>query len=157
MKIEKEKLAISILLPLAVGGVSSLLTKDSMKAFSKLEQPPLSPPGWLFPIAWSILYICMGIASYLIYQQGTEKAEVKSALQLYGLQLLFNFLWPIFFFRFDWFLFSFFWLLALWLQVLLLVLKADKIDKTARNLLLPYLAWLTFAAYLNFGVYILNR
>ena len=157
MKIEKDKLAISVLLPLAVGGVSSLLTKDSMKAFSKLEQPPLSPPGWLFPIAWSILYLCMGIASYLIYREGPDKENVKNALRLYGLQLLFNFLWPIFFFRFDWFLFSFFWLLALWLQVLSLLSKAGNINKTARNLLIPYLAWLTFAAYLNLGVYLLNR
>lgn len=157
MKIEKDKLAIGVLIPLAVGGISSLLTKDSMEAFAKLNQPPLSPPKWLFPVAWSILYALMGIASYLIYRQGTEKPEVKNALRLYGLQLLFNFLWPVFFFRFDWFLFSFFWLLALWLQVISLISQAGKIDKTARNLLIPYLIWLTFAAYLNLGVYLLNR
>ena len=156
MNIDKEKLAISILIPLAIGAVSGFLTRNAMKAFDLLDQPALTPPDWVFPVAWSILYILMGIAAYLVYQQGAEKPAVRQALRLYAVQLVFNFLWTFFFFQFEWFLFSFIWLVALWVQVLILVFKFREIHRTAGNLLIPYLLWLTFAAYLNFGVYLLN-
>ena len=156
MKEKKGVLAICILIPLAVGALASLLTRDSMAEFELLNKPPLSPPGWLFPVVWTILFVLMGIASYLIYQQGTEKVKVRQALVIYGVQLLFNFFWPIFFFRFGWYLFSFLWLMILWVLILVMISKFRKIDETAAKLLVPYLLWVTFAAYLNFGVFLMN-
>ena len=156
MKEKKGVLAICILIPLAVGALASLLTRDSMAEFELLNKPPLSPPGWLFPVVWTILFVLMGIASYLIYQQGTEKDKVRQALVIYGVQLLFNFFWPIFFFRFGWYLFSFLWLMILWVLILVMISKFRKIDETAAKLLVPYLLWVTFAAYLNFGVFLMN-
>lgn len=156
MKIKKDELAISILLPLAVGAVSSFLTQNAMGMFRLMEQPPLSPPGWLFPVVWTILYVLMGIASYLVCREGKEKPEVADALSVYALQLVFNFFWSIFFFRFEWYLFSFLWLLALWGLILVTTLRFWKVNRTAAKLMLPYLAWVTFAGYLNLGVYLLN-
>ncbi len=156
MKEKKGVLAICILIPLAVGALASLLTRDSMAEFELLNKPPLSPPGWLFPVVWTILFVLMGIASYLIYQQGTEKVKVRQALVIYGVQLLFNFFWPIFFFRFGWYLFSFLWLMILWVLILVMISKFRKIDETAAKLLVPYLLWVTFAGYLNLGVFLLN-
>ena len=156
MKEKKGVLAICILIPLAVGALASLLTRDSMAEFELLNKPPLSPPGWLFPVVWTILFVLMGIASYLIYQQGTEKVKVRQALVIYGVQLLFNFFWPIFFFRFGWYLFSFLWLMILWVLILVMISKFRKIDETAAKLLVPYLLWVTFAGYLNLGVFLLK-
>ncbi|MBQ7372058.1 MAG: tryptophan-rich sensory protein [Blautia sp.] len=156
MRIEKDKLAISILIPLAVGAVSGFLNGNAIRNFDMFPQSPLTPPDWVFPVVWTILYLLMGIASYLVYQQGSEHADVRQALRLYILQLIFNYLWPVFFFQLEWFLFSFFWLLALWGMVLLLIRKFGTIRTIAGRLLIPYLVWLTFAAYLNWEVYRLN-
>ena len=94
MRIEIKKLIQCIALPLAVGLVSSFLSRSGMASFDQINKPPLSPPGWLFPIVWTILYIFMGIASYLIL---TSKKECRFPLTVYGIQLIFNFFWPIFF------------------------------------------------------------
>ena len=156
MNDHKKQLAVSILIPLAVGAVSGFLTRNAMKAFDLVKQPPLSPPDWIFPVVWTILYILMGIAAYLIYKEGPKKPAVRQALRLYAVQLVFNFLWTFFFFQFQWFLFSLIWLIALWIQVLILIFQFRKINTRAGNLMIPYLVWLTFAAYLNLGVYLLN-
>lgn len=156
MNIKKDELAISILIPLAVGSVSALLTRNSMMTFGRLVKPPLSPPGWLFPVVWFILYVLMGIASYIIYRQGSRKPEVIKALRVYALQLVFNFFWSIFFFRFEWYLFSFIWLIALWILILVTILLFGKLSKVAAYLMIPYLIWVTFAGYLNLGIYLLN-
>lgn len=157
MKINTKLLIKSIALPLAVGVVASLFTRNAMSDFEVLNQPPLSPPSWLFPVVWTILYILMGISSYLIKTADADPEAKSNALTLYNYQLIVNFLWPIFFFNFGWYLFSFFWLLLLWVLVILMIRQFDKISKTAAYLNIPYLLWLTFAAYLNFGVWWLNR
>lgn len=153
-EINWKPLLISIAIPLAVGGLSALITKSGMEAFSQAAKPPLTPPDWLFPVAWGILYVLMGIASYLIYKSGQDGLP---ALSLYGIQLVFNFLWSVFFFNMQWYLFSFAWLIALWVLILLTMKEFFKLSKTAGYLLLPYLLWVSFAGYLNFGVYLLNR
>jgi len=155
---ENRKLLIkSIALPLLVGIVAGLLTRNAMQDFDVLIKPPLSPPGWLFPVVWTILYILMGISAYLI-KTSDAGAEAKSdALMIYNYQLIVNFLWSIFFFNFEWRLFSFFWILLLWVLIILMIRQFDKISKTAAYLNLPYLLWVTFAAYLNFGIWWLNR
>ncbi|MBE5773264.1 MAG: tryptophan-rich sensory protein [Clostridiales bacterium] len=157
MKIRKGLLAACIAVPLAVGGLSALITRESMKVFETLAKPPLSPPGWLFPVAWTILYILMGIASYIVITSGKPQAVTDRALWLYGLQLVFNFFWPIFFFSLSMYLFAFIWLLVLWILILLTALAFYRIRPAAGYLLIPYLLWVAFAGYLNIGIFILNR
>ena len=149
---------IAIVIPLLVGGVSTLLTMKGMDKFKELNQPFLSPPTWLFPIVWTILYIMMGIASYLIYKNKNVffYEEREKALLLYVAQLILNFFWSIIFFNMQQFVFAFFWLLLLWVFVLLLIINSKKVNKTACYLLIPYILWLTFAGYLNIMVAILN-
>ncbi len=156
MKIIKEKIIISILIPLVVGVVSALLTRNAMMTFQMVNKPPLSPPGWLFPVVWVILYVLMGIASYIVCQQGKEKPEVIRALETYGVQLVFNFFWSIFFFRLKWYGFSFVWLVVLWILILSMVNQFRKINVFAAVLIIPYLIWVSFAGYLNLGIALLN-
>ena len=149
-------LLIAVAIPLLVGAVAGLLTRNSMQVFEGLQQPPFAPPGVLFPIVWTILYALMGIASYLIYTSGKDPEEVNSALAVYGVQLVVNFLWPIVFFRFGWYTFAFFWLILLWVLVIYTILLFYRISKPAAWLMVPYLVWLTYAAYLNLGIVLLN-
>ncbi len=149
--------AIGILIPVGVGLLSAFLTKDSMDIYKTVVQPPLSPPGVLFPIVWSILYILMGVSSTMIFLSDAKEREKRKALYLYGLQLIVNFFWSIFFFNARLFLLSFVWLLLLWLLIVLMILQFAKISKLAAWLQLPYLLWVTFAGYLNLGVYLLNK
>ena len=154
-RINYKKLAASIALPLLVGAVSAWISKDGMKTFQTMAQPPLSPPSSAFPIVWTILYIMMGTASYIVAQSGSD--DTDNALTLYAVQLGLNFFWSLFFFKFGMYLFAFFWLAALWIFIFLTAHAFGRINKTARNLLIPYLVWVGFAGYLNLGVYLLNR
>ena len=154
MKINWKALIISVLIPLAVGTVAGLLTMGGMEVFNAMNQPPLSPPAWLFPVVWTLLYALMGISSYLIYV--SESDAKGQALTTYGYQLLVNFLWPVFFFNFGWYFFSFLWLVLLWILVAKMILEFGEISKIAALLNVPYLLWLSFAGYLNLGVWLLN-
>lgn len=157
MKIDIKKLLLTIALPLVVGVLAGLLTMDAMEAFEALNQPPLSPPDIVFPIVWTILYTLMGISSYLVKTSDSDPAVINRAMTLYYYQLVVNFLWPIFFFNFGWYLFSLLWLVLLWVLVFIMIREFYKISKWAAYLNIPYLLWLTFAAYLNAGVWWLNR
>lgn len=156
MKIKWRSLIAALAIPLAVGGLSAWVTRDAMERFAELDQPPLSPHGWVFPVVWTILFILMGVASYLVGTSGMPGRERRNALLLYGVQLVVNFFWSIFFFNMGWYLFSFFWLALLWLLVLETIDLFWKISHSAGILLFPYLAWITFAGYLNFGIFLLN-
>ena len=156
MKIDKKRLIICLAIPLVVGGAAGLLTMTSMEAFEALNQPPLSPPGWLFPVVWTVLYVLMGIASYLVSVSDAPQEEKARALWTYGIQLAFNFLWPIAFFNLKWYLFAFLWLVILWILILITALRFGRIRKPAGYLLVPYLLWVAFAGYLNLGIYLLN-
>ena len=149
----KSALIIFILIPLAAGSLSALLSGNSA-AYLALNKPPLSPPSFLFPIVWTILYILMGISSYIIYE--SETPEKNKALRLYFIQLVFNFLWSIFFFGFSMYLFAFLWLLVLIILIALMIYHFHKISPVAAYLQIPYLIWCLFAAYLNFMIYQLN-
>ena len=142
-------------IPLAVGGLGALLS-GGMGSFRAMNQPPLSPPGWVFPIVWTALYILMGEASFRVLTSGKEKQQIKSALIAYGVQLGMNLLWPIVFFRGQLYLVAFIVLIALWIAVFITLRKFSQIDETAGDMLIPYLLWVTFAGYLNFGVFLLN-
>lgn len=156
MKIKWKQLIICIAVPLAVGGLSALLTQDSMDTFKSLNKPPLSPPGWLFPVVWSVLFVLMGIASYLVLESGEPRKTIRTSLAVYGAQLIVNFFWSIFFFNLGAYLFSFFWLALLWLMIWTTIILFCKSSKPAGYLLIPYILWVTFAGYLNFAVYLLN-
>ena len=119
MKKQWKVLIFCILLPLAVGGAASLLSNNGMEMFAQINQPSLSPPDDVFPVVWTILYTLMGISSYLILT--SEEEDIKKAGMLYGYQLVVNFLWPTFFFNFQWYLFSFLWLLLLILLVVAMI------------------------------------
>lgn len=156
MKLDWKKLLICLAIPLGVGGLSALITGDTMGAYGQMVQPPLSPPGWVFPVVWSLLYLLMGYASYRVLMADVAQARKRRALTLYGAQLTVNFLWPLVFFGLQWYLVAFFVLLVLWVLILLTIRAFSGIDEVAADLMLPYLLWVTFAGYLNFGVYVLN-
>ncbi len=156
MKSKPKKLILCLLIPLAVGGLAAALTAPGMREFADLQKPPLTPPGWVFPVVWTALYLAMGLASYLVSEARRPREDVNAALTVYACQLALNFFWPILFFHFKLYLFAFFWLVALWLAVLACFAFFRKLDKRAGDLLLPYVLWVTFAGYLNFGVYLLN-
>ena len=146
---------IGILIPLALGGLSALLTMSDMKDYAGIMKPPLSPPAILFPIAWSLLYTLMGIASALVWRE-RRTDDRQNGLIYYGLQLILNFFWPLVFFSAKEYWFAFAWLLALIAAVIATAVFFRRVNKAAFWLLIPYLAWLAFAAYLNAGVAALN-
>lgn len=148
-------LIVSLAISLGVGALSGFLAANSMELYQSLDKPPLSPPGWLFPVVWTILFILMGISAYLIYISDSPHRE--SALKIYTVQLAANFLWSILFFRFEMYLLAFLWLVLLWILILMMIRSFAKVNKTAAYLQIPYLIWVTFAGYLNLGVFLLNR
>lgn len=156
MKNNVFQLIKNITVPLLAGGFAGLLTRDAMSTYQNVNQPPLAPPAWLFPVVWTILYTLMGISAWLIKNTGVSKEKKQEALSVYYYQLVVNFLWPVFFFNFQWFLFSFFWLVLLWILVFVMIRRFYEISKPASFLNIPYLLWLTFAAYLNLAVWWLN-
>ena len=154
MKIKnKSALIISILIPIAVGTLSALFS-GNMSLYSKINKPALSPPGFIFPIVWLILYFLMGISSYIIYE--SDSPEKWKALKTYALQLFFNFWWSIIFFRFSLYLFAFLWLLSLIAIITVMIYRFYQIKPFSSYLQIPYLLWCLFASYLNFMIYRLN-
>ncbi|HKM35504.1 MAG TPA: TspO/MBR family protein [Lachnospiraceae bacterium] len=149
-RIQWEPLIVSLLISLGAGALASILTADSMKQYMQMYKPPLSPPGVIFPIVWTILFTLMGIASYLIYLSPSE--DKKPALTVYLIQLVVNVLWSVIFFRFDAYLLAFAWLVFLWYLIFITIKQFYPINKTAAILMLPYLAWVTFAGYLNLAI-----
>ncbi len=156
MKIKWKTLILCIAVPLAAGGASAYLTRDSFASYSKLVKPPLSPPGWVFPVVWTILYILMGIASYFVLTSGNSGKSIRTSLGIYGVQLAVNVIWPIIFFNFELYFFAFVWLVMLWLLVGLTFLLFSYHSAAAGYSILLYLAWVTFAGYLNIGTAFLN-
>ena len=157
MRINTKRLLLSVALPLLVGGLAGLLTRNSMETFAMVKKPPLAPPAWLFPVAWTILYTLMGIASYLVWESDAQPQKKQNAFNVYFYQLIANFLWPVFFFNLGWYLFAFLWLILLWVLVWITFRRFYEISKPAGVILIPYLLWLTFAGYLNWGIWYLNR
>jgi benzodiazapine receptor len=162
MKIQWKPFLIALAVPLAVGGIAGFISSSSIQDYQQLIKPPFSPPGWLFPIVWTILYILMGLASYFVYvsrrTRGRSRNEnkVHAALDVYAAQLAFNFFWTIWFFNLKLYFFAFAWLVVMWVLILAAILLFSKISKKAAWLMVPYLAWVTFAGYLNLGTAILN-
>ncbi len=133
---------------------------DSKDTYSGLVQPSFAPPSTVFPIMWTILYILMGISSYIIYISEPQNSETnksrKIGLTLYFIQLFFNFIWTPIFFGLNQYLLSFFIILLLIVLLSLMIYHFTKVNKYAGLLQIPYLLWLIFAAILNFAIYSLN-
>ena len=144
----------SIFLALGIGGLSAFLTKDSIPIYSAINRPPLSPPSWIFPIVWTVLFVLMGIAATLVWCSNGKK--IDSALIFYGFQLVFNFCWSLIFFNFRAYLGALIWLILLLILIGITMVKFYKIKKLAGWLMAPYFAWVCFAGYLNFMIWRLN-
>ena len=156
MKRNGKTLLLCLALPLAVGLLASLLTLGGMRDYGEMLKPPLSPPGWVFPAVWTLLYLLMGLASWLITGAAVTEDMKQMALSLYAVSLAANFLWPLVFFGLGRY-----WLALCWLAVLLILVvltwrQFRRLDRRAGALLVPYILWLCFAAYLNLGAAILN-
>ena len=139
---------------LLVGSLSALLTGENMMIYQTVAKPALAPPAVLFPIVWTALYLLMGVGAALVYNARGEFRTI--GLWLFAAQLAVNFFWSILFFNLRAFLFAFVWLILLWVLAAAMSVAFFKTRRVAGLLQIPYLLWLTFAAYLNFSVYILN-
>lgn len=155
-KIQWKTLLISIAIPLIIGLISFLLSGDVASQYGAMEKPTLSPPASVFPIVWTMLYILMGISSYLVVASECDSENKESAVSIYSAQLFFNFFWTILFFKFQLYFFSFLWLMVLWILIVITIMKFYKCVPPAGYLLIPYLVWVTFAAYLNLATALLN-
>ena len=151
LKINYKKLIISILIPLGLGALVGFISGSS-DGYKGIIQPSFAPPGWLFPVVWSILYILMGVSDYLV----KEELNTNDSLNIYKYQLGVNLLWSFFFFTFKWYLFSFLWIILLVVLVIKMIKEFLSINKISSYLQIPYLLWIIFAGILNFSIYLLN-
>lgn len=140
----------------AAGAVSALLAGSFSDFFDKYKEPPLLPPGWLFPVVWTILYAVMGYSAYLIHNSAADTDKRKNALTIYWAQLALNFMWSIIFFRFEALWLAFVVIMALWIMIIAMISSFRKISPLAAYINIPYFIWVTFAAYLNLATAIIN-
>lgn len=149
---------ISIAIALAVGGLAAFLTRNSMDIYSEIILPPLAPSSILFPIVWTVLYVFMGIGSARVYQlRRSAPRATEKALTYYAMNLIANFTWSIIFFNFRAYLAAFFWLLLLLYIIIKMIISFEKVSPFAAYLQIPYALWVTFAGYLNFSIWYLNK
>ncbi len=153
--INLKRLLICLVIPIGLGILSSLISGNMGGVYPTLNRPPLSPPAWIFPVVWSILYILMGISAYIVSDTRGMHSSKEQAMKIYYAQLIINVLWPIIFFRFRQFTIAAIMLGALIVAVIATIIKFKKINNTAALLLVPYLIWILFALYLNIGVAVL--
>ena len=149
-------LIISVLLAEGIGLLSGFLSMTASSDYEKFIKPPFSPPGWVFPVVWTILFFLMAVAAYRIWMKGKSGEEARKALVLYGTQLFLNFLWSIIFFRFRLYAIAFLELILLLVFILLTTFEFYRIDKRSAYLMIPYIAWVSFAGVLNFAIWMLN-
>ena len=150
------KLIFSIGLCLLAGGVGSIFTASAIPTwYVTLNKPSFSPPNWIFAPVWTSLYILMGISLYLALS-GKGKGEREKAVRIFGIQLVLNTVWSIIFFGWHNPLFALVDIVALWIAIVLTIKSFYKINKLAGQLLIPYLAWVSFASILNLMIVLLN-
>lgn len=153
-KINWKRLIIITIITFLVGSFFSFLTMNNMSAFKELEKP-INVPAIIFPIVWSILYLLMSVSCYIITESNDKNKD--KAIIWYGINLVVNSLWSLIFFGFGTYLLSFIWIILLLIIVIIMMAKFYNIDKKAAYLNIPYILWIIFAGYLNFGIYLLNR
>lgn len=149
-KINWKRLIVIIIITFVVGSFFSFFTMNNIDTFKELEKP-INVPGILFPIVWSILYLLMSISLYIVIDKN------RNSLIIYSIQLIINSLWTLIFFGFGAYLLAFIWIILLLIAIVIMIAKFYNIDKKAAYLNIPYLLWVLFAAYLNLGIYLLNK
>ena len=148
-------LVTSLIVSLGTGVISGVITReDTRNVFDSIQKAPLTPPSIVFPIVWTILFFLMGLGAYYVWESDCKYRRI--GLSFYALQLVFNFFWSIIFFKFEQFEIAFIWLILLWLFVITMSVLFYQCSKKAGLLQIPYILWLTFAAYLNFAIVVLN-
>jgi tryptophan-rich sensory protein len=152
------KLVVSIVASLAAGAIGSIFTRQAIPTwYATLEKPAFNPPNWVFMPVWTLLYIMMGVAAFLVWRKGLENRQVRIALIVFLVQLVLNALWSVAFFGLESPLFGLIVIAALWVAILFTTLMFYRISWVAGVLMLPYLLWVTFAAVLNESIWLLNR
>ena len=152
--IKLKPLLVNLVISLGVGGLSALLTRNSMELYGSLNQPPLSPPGWVFPVVWTVLFALMGIGMAMVVLEGNR--ESGPAVFLWALQLILNVSWSLLFFNGGKYLTALACLAVLWLVILAMIREFSQFSRTAARMQVPYLLWTAFAGYLNLGIWMLN-
>ena len=155
-KIHLGTLILCLAIPVLTGILSATITSSAMKAYASMNKPPLSPPAIVFPIAWTILYLMMGLALYLIVITPSDKNLKGTAVLLFTIQLIMNFMWSIIFFKWGQYLAAFIWLIIMLCILIICAFRFYDINRSSAYLLIPYIVWLIFASYLNMGSFILN-
>ena len=155
-KFNFKKFLTSLAIPLLVGGLSALITSGNMDLYSRINEPPFAPPGWLFPVVWTILYVLMGVSAYLVWNSDAIYYKKQRAFVLFAAQLFLNFIWSPVFFNMQKFLTALIILTVLLVSTILMTVAFYKISKAAGLLQIPYILWLAFAWYLNLAIYIIN-
>ena len=151
------RLTFAVAIPLAVGGLSGLVTAQGVQEwYPTLVKPSFNPPSWVFGPVWTLLYLMMGIAAFLVWQKGWESEAVKTALAFFAIQLILNGLWSILFFGMRAPGLALAEILLLWASIGLTTVLFWRVTPVA-GMLLPYQAWVTFAAVLNGAIWVLNR
>jgi len=152
------KLIFSIAICQGAGLMGTVFTVSSIENwYNYLNQPSFRPPNWLFGPVWTILYTLMGISLYRVWIKGAKKKEVRAALKLFAVHLALNASWSIVFFGMRNIPLSLANIIALWILIIMVMIRFYKIDKKASLMLLPYLAWVSFATILNYSIFLLNR
>jgi len=151
------RLMVCLMLPLTVGMAGAVITAGGVDSwYPNLVKPPFSPPQWLFGPAWTILYLSMGIALFLVVRSGEAKNKIYPAVGIFLLQLVVNFFWSLIFFGWHRPGLAFAEILLLWLAILWTIRLFRPVSPQAAWLLLPYLVWVSFAAVLNYSLWRLN-
>jgi translocator protein len=151
------KLVAALGLPQIAGGIGALFTTSAIPTwYATLQRPEIAPPNWVFGPVWTTLYVIMGVAAFLVWQKGLYRKDVKVALSLFLVQLLLNTLWSILFFGMQNPGAAFIEIIVLWLAILATITTFAKVSRVAAWLLIPYLAWVSFAAYLNYSFWMVN-
>jgi translocator protein len=150
--VNKFRLVVSILVCELAGVIGSLFTSSVTGWYSALAKPSFNPPSWVFGPAWAVLYLLMGISLYLVWNSKHE----KTAMVIFGIQLFLNAAWSIIFFGFRNVFLAFVDIILLWIFILITMILFYRVNKTSFYILIPYLAWVSFAALLNYWILVLN-
>ncbi len=151
------KLVVSIVACQCAGAIGSIFTTSAIPTwYAALEKPFFTPPNWLFAPAWITLYLLMAIAAFLIWRKGLRQREVRAALIIFLVQLVLNALWSVVFFGLQSPLWGVVVILALWVAILLTIIRFFKLSTAAGALLVPYILWVSFASALNIAIWVLN-
>jgi benzodiazapine receptor len=157
VKTDYKKLAAAILVCLSAGFIGSFFTLSSIPTwYATIQKPAFNPPNWVFGPVWTTLYILMGISAYMVWMKGWDKKEVRNALAIFAVQLVLNTLWSVIFFGANKLFYSFVVIVFLWMAIAANIFLFNRISRNAALLMVPYLAWVSFAAFLNYSIWQLN-